>query len=100
MRKALQRVKNRSTMSAEKGARRDADEEAENVERRIAAAEATAAHTLRIAVALEALLGTTNEDPPRNNPGRLVAAAEALAADALNADALSADSGADDNAGQ
>ena len=39
---------------------------------------------MAIAVALETIVGTTEENPPSNNIGRLIITAEALAADAIN----------------
>lgn len=63
-------------MSAEKGARRDADDEAENVERGLLAAEATAAASLRIAIALERLVGVPRADQPQTNVERVVGALE------------------------
>jgi hypothetical protein len=60
-------------MSAEKGARRDADDVAENVERGLIAQEQLAAAAQRIAGALERLVGEPSGNPPRNNAESVVA---------------------------
>jgi hypothetical protein len=74
----LKRVKG---MSAEKRAAFEVDQQSEMADRRVLAMEEMAANQLRIAIALESLVGSRTKEQPANLPERLVAAQEKLLED-------------------